>query len=86
MARVDIQDCLQQIANPFALVRIAAKRSRQLERGAVSKLPYSDHKPTVQALEEVATGLVTETVLGEVDLPPVTHERLEFPSHDIQII
>jgi DNA-directed RNA polymerase subunit omega len=71
MARVTVEDCLVRINNPFDLTMVAAKRARQLTRGAEPKLPWDGHKSTVLALQEIAHGDVTADVLKEVDLPVV---------------
>ena len=71
MARVTIEDCLARIPSAFDLTMIAAKRARQLARGAESKLPWNGHKSTVLALQEVAGGMTTAEVLKEADLPIV---------------
>ncbi|NOR79492.1 MAG: DNA-directed RNA polymerase subunit omega, partial [Methyloprofundus sp.] len=34
MARVTIDDCLENVENRFELVLLASKRARQLEKGA----------------------------------------------------
>jgi DNA-directed RNA polymerase omega subunit len=63
MARVSVQDCLLHVSSPFDLAMIAAKRARQLARGAEAKLPWDGHKSTVLALKRAATGTgVTFTV------------------------
>lgn len=82
MARVTIEDCLLQISSPFALTRIAAKRARQLARGAPSKLPWEEHKSTVLALKEIAGGQITAAVLDEADLPTVERPHLELDPFD----
>jgi DNA-directed RNA polymerase subunit omega len=69
MARVTIEDCLERVPNAFNLTLIAAKRARQLARGAEARLPWGDHKSTVLALQEIAIGKVTADVLNEADLP-----------------
>lgn len=67
MARVTVEDCLENIPNRFALVVLAAERSRQLARGA-EPLLECDNKPAVTALREIADRRVrfgqdvTETV------------------------
>jgi len=71
MARVTIQDCLLHIPSRFDLTMVAAKRARQLTRGAEAKLPWNGHKSTVLALQEIADGQVTAAVLKEVDLPVI---------------
>jgi DNA-directed RNA polymerase subunit omega len=57
MARVTVEDCLDQIPNRFALVVLAAERTRQLARGATPGVDC-DNKPAVTALREIAEGLV----------------------------
>jgi DNA-directed RNA polymerase subunit omega len=77
MARITVEDCLGQMDNRFELVLVAAKRARQLARGAAPKLTgYEDEKPTVVALREIAAGLVGKEVLQEPD-PPRHEHRLE---------
>lgn len=82
MARVTIEDCLLHISNPFTLTQVAAKRARQLVRGAVSQLPFEDHKSTVVALQEIAGGLVDESILVQADLPLIEPPKLELDSLD----
>ncbi|MES1926376.1 DNA-directed RNA polymerase subunit omega [Salinisphaera sp. T31B1] len=72
MARVTVEDCLEHVNNKFELATIAAKRARQLARGANAHLPWEDDKPTVMALREIAEGYVTVAILDEPDLPPLT--------------
>ena len=80
MARVTIEDCLYHIPNPFTLTQVAAKRARQLARGANSQLPFEDHKSTVVALQEIARGFVDEAILVQADLPLVELPKLELDS------
>lgn len=82
MARVTIQDCLEQIPSRFDLTMVAAKRARQLTRGAEAKLPWEGHKSTVLALREIAQGMVTVDVLKEVDLPVIREPQVEFAPVD----
>ena len=79
MARVTIEDCLAQIPSRFELTMVAAKRARQLTRGAESRLPWGSHKSTVLALKEIADGQVTAAVLKEADLPLI---RAPEPAFD----
>ena len=77
-----IQDCLGQIPNQFDLCSVAAKRARQLARGATSGLPVEGHKATVQSLMEIAQGRIDRTVLDEPDLPHPVGEsqfRIDVP-------
>lgn len=58
MARVTVEDCLQQIENRFALVLLAAQRSRQLLKGATPLVDNAKNKPPVIALREIAADKV----------------------------
>ena len=57
MARITIEDCLRQVHNRFALVHLAAKRVRQVYRGAPT-LITPHNKEIVVALREIAAGKV----------------------------
>lgn len=78
MARVTIEDCMVHVASPFTLALMAAKRARQLTRGAPSMLPITDHKMTVIALQEIAGGQITESSLDEPDLPLLERPQLDL--------
>lgn len=57
MARITVEDCLENVENRFQLVLLAAKRARQLMRGSVDPtVPWENDKATVVALREIATG------------------------------
>ncbi len=65
MARVTVEDCLENVENRFALVMLATKRSRQLATGGKEpKVPVENDKPTVVALREIAAGLVTDATIA----------------------
>ena len=53
MARITVEDCLDQVPNRFELVLLAARRAKQLLKGA-RPLVESDNKEIVTALREVA--------------------------------
>jgi DNA-directed RNA polymerase subunit omega len=57
MARVTVEDCLEREENRFALVLLAANRTRQLMKGA-HPLVHSKNKAAVTALREIAGGKV----------------------------
>lgn len=60
MARVTIEDCLDQVENRFALVRIAAKRARDLaEDRATPYVEAPKNKEAVISLREIAAGKVS---------------------------
>ena len=58
MARVTIEDCLQNVENRFQLVHLAAKRVRQVREGA-DFLIKSKNKDVVTVLREIAAKRVT---------------------------
>ncbi len=60
MARVTVEDCLENVENRFKLVLLASKRARQLDKGADAFVPIEKDKNTVVALREIATGDVSE--------------------------
>ena len=57
MARVTVEDCLEREENRFALVVLAATRTRQLMKGSAA-LVHSKNKAAVTALREIAAGKV----------------------------
>ncbi|MGR9054244.1 MAG: DNA-directed RNA polymerase subunit omega [Gammaproteobacteria bacterium] len=59
MARVTIEDCLENVENRFKLVLLASKRARQLSKGADPFVVRGKDKDTVVALREIAAGHVT---------------------------
>jgi DNA-directed RNA polymerase subunit omega len=58
MARITVEDCLKKIGNRFAVVMLAAKRTKQLLQGA-KPLVNVDNREVVTALREIAAGKVT---------------------------
>ncbi|MEQ1439844.1 DNA-directed RNA polymerase subunit omega [Fontimonas sp. SYSU GA230001] len=82
MARVTVEDCLVKIPNQFDLTLVAAKRARQLARGAEAHLPWGNHKSTVLSLREIAEGHVGRDVLEEQDLPAVQQPKMELEALD----
>jgi len=66
MARVTVEDCLENVDNRFELVMLATRRARQMrEFGAEPMVPEENDKPTVIALREIAEGLVSHAILDE---------------------
>ncbi len=57
MARITVEDCLDNVGNRFELVLLGARRAKQLLKGA-RPLVDSDNKEVVTALREVASGEV----------------------------
>ena len=65
MARITVEDCLENVDNRFNLVLIAAKRARQLAEGVHTELEVENDKNTVLALREIAEGHVDADSLIE---------------------
>jgi DNA-directed RNA polymerase subunit omega len=58
MARVTIEDCLDNVENRFALVVLASKRTKELKRGAPLLVRNRDNREVVMSLREIASGKV----------------------------
>jgi len=56
MVNVPFEDLMAHVDSKYRLVMIAAKRAKQLGRGAPSLLQAKSVKPTYQAMEEIAGG------------------------------
>jgi len=86
MARITVEDCLDNVDNRFQLVLVAAKRARQLTiHPEDSKVQWENDKPTVVALREIADGKVNSDLLLEADPEPApamiaVENPLDMPS------
>lgn len=86
MARVTVEDCLDREENRFALVLMAAQRSRQLMKKA-EPLVQCKNKALVTSLREIAAGKVrfnqdTSTVVDSW----VGRQRVKYqrpPGHNL---
>ena len=58
MARVTVEDCLENVPSRFALVHLTIERVKQLRKGA-SPLVKCKNREIVQALREIAAGKVS---------------------------
>jgi DNA-directed RNA polymerase subunit omega len=68
MARITVEDCLDNIDNRFDLILAASKRARQLTmEGADPLVERENDKSTVLSLREIAEGYVNMNVLREED-------------------
>ena len=54
MSRVTVEDCILSVPNRFELVLMAAKRARDIEKGASPLVAKDSDKSTVIALREIA--------------------------------
>ena len=68
MARITVEDCLENVENRFELVMVSSKRARQLQTGGKDPMvPEDNDKPTVIALREIAEGFIDSSIL--IDTP-----------------
>ena len=81
MARITVEDCLENIENIFEMVLVASKRARRIAHGADTLVELENDKPTVLALREIADGHVTPSILEEVE-QPVTEEFMQPEAAD----
>jgi DNA-directed RNA polymerase subunit omega len=82
MARVTVEDCLENVDNRFQLVLVAAKRARQLSiHPEDAKVSWENDKATVVALREIAAGDITREYLKV----PVKQDRYAFTRPPITV-
>ncbi len=83
MARVTVEDCLDNVDNRFELIMVASKRARQLATGGKDPMVREESdKPTVIALREVADGLITRDLLIREEEMDAEDELAEVMAHD----
>ena len=76
MARITVEDCLEEVPNRFALAMVASQRSKQLLKGANVLIDNEgDNKEVVTALREIAAGHF------EIDDSEVIAHDLWKPEH-----
>jgi DNA-directed RNA polymerase subunit omega len=88
MARITVEDCMDNVDNLFELVLVASKRARRLANGADAYVDWENDKPTVVALREIADGYVTREILDEVEqtepeVPEIHQEMPELTAQDL---
>lgn len=70
MARVTVEDCLENVENRFELVMVSSKRARQIAiEGKEPMVPIENDKPTVLALREIAEGFIDAGILDDTIKP-----------------
>ncbi len=84
MARLTVEDCLENIENRYDLVLLASKRTRQLLMGSDPLIEDQSDKPTVMALREIAAGVVTPENIESIGKPRFDPdiEDIEFQTVD----
>lgn len=81
MARVTVEDCIQQVPNRFKLVLLAAHRARNISSGAELKLDRDNDKNPVVALREIAEKAVKPNDMQE---SLVTSLQRVIPLEDVE--
>lgn len=77
MARITVEDCLENVDNRFQLVLVAARRARQLSKGKEALVPWENDKPTVVALREIAEKKIDpRAILSEINAREHAEESL----------
>jgi len=67
MARLTVEDCLENVDNRYDLVLLASKRARQIALGAEPMVPTNCDIPTVIALREIAENLVNDENIDKIN-------------------
>jgi DNA-directed RNA polymerase subunit omega len=67
MARVTVEDCLENVESRFQLVHLAVRRVLQLRSGATSLVKAPKNKEVVVALREIAAGKISVDNIRQFD-------------------
>ena len=78
MARLTVEDCLENVNSRYDLVLLAAKRARQISMGSEPMVQEDGDKATVLALREIAEGLVTPSNIEAIGRPSQEEETPEL--------
>ena len=65
MARVTVEDCIEEVPNRFELVLMAAHRARMIREGSPLTVDRDNDKDPVVALREIADEKVSPKELGD---------------------
>jgi DNA-directed RNA polymerase subunit omega len=81
MARITVEDCLEHVTNRFELVRLTARRAKQLLAGDTTVTDSKGNKAIVSALREVADGKVRfapqeENLSDDIIAEEIGHDQL----------
>ncbi|MFT7178664.1 MAG: DNA-directed RNA polymerase subunit omega [Oceanospirillaceae bacterium] len=79
MARVTVEDCLENVDNRFELIMVSAKRARQLATGGKeAHIEWGNDKCTVVALREIADGFINASILD--DQEEINQQFVDVPA------
>ena len=83
MARVTVEDAVDQVGNRFDLILMASRRARQIATGGKEPLvELENDKPTVLALREIEKGLINNDLMDEAD----RHQQVEEESAELAAV
>ena len=77
MARITVEDCIDKVENRFELVHLAAKRSKQLVKGA-RPVVKSANREIVTSLREIAAGEVYFEKKHELEEKEIPYQLSNF--------
>lgn len=83
MARITVEDCLENIPNRFSLVLVAAERTKQLLKGEQCLIEDErTNKEVVTALREIAANVV-QADMSDFDENEVLHALAAAGAEDV---
>jgi len=87
MARVTVEDCVQQIPNRFDLVMTAAQRARDISSGSQLTIDRDRDKNPVVALREIAEQTVSTEFLNEALIKSMQkHAEVDEPDEGQELL
>ena len=85
MARVTVEDCVLKVPNRFALVMVAAQRSRDISAGSPLTVERDNDKDPVIALREIAEETVDIDELNDALIRGMQrHVEIDEPEEEQQ--
>ncbi len=80
MARITVEDCLQNVKNRFSLIHMASRRVRQLRKGTEPTID-SKNRDIVIALREIAAGNIVETEINHEE--NIIEDKPDMPAEEV---
>ena len=79
MARITVEDCLENVDNRFELVMVTAHRAKKLLKKTAQPLvqDHRENREVVTALREIADGSIRAVKVAEIDLPEIDTDAEE---------
>ena len=78
--KVTVESCLKKVDNRFKLVLMAAKRAKDLDRGARPAVAREDDKSTIIAMREIS-----EEAISLANLEEITRSNIVNTNNEMQI-